>query len=91
MRTPLARILALLDLAGDEGADAERADLAGERAEVENAGTLIDEILFLSELESGKEIVALGRTSVLPVLAEVVAERTWTRPVRAGVIAPGGG
>ena len=32
------------------------------RAEVENAGELIDEILFLSELESGREVVALTPT-----------------------------
>ena len=32
------------------------------RAEVENAGELIDEILFLSELESGSEVVALAPT-----------------------------
>ena len=43
------------------------------RAEVVHAGELIDEILFLSELESGKEIVALGRTQALPVLEQVVA------------------
>ena len=30
------------------------------RAEVQNAGELIDEILFLSELESGHEVVSLG-------------------------------
>jgi signal transduction histidine kinase len=44
------------------------------RQEVENATTLIDEILFLSELESGHEVVSLGRTTALPVLEQVVQE-----------------
>jgi signal transduction histidine kinase len=70
LRTPLARILALLDSTDLPGADVH--DLIEQaRAEVENAGALIDEILFLSELESGKEIVSLGRTNALPVLEEV--------------------
>ena len=34
--------------------------IAQARVEVEDAGALIDEILFLSELESGREVVALG-------------------------------
>jgi signal transduction histidine kinase len=73
LRTPLARILALLDSADLPGADVhELIDQA--RAEVENAGELIDEILFLSELESGKEVVSLGRTSALPVLENVARE-----------------
>ena len=55
------------------GADVD-ALLEQARAEVEHAGALIDEILFLSELESGKEVVALGRTNALPVLENVVAD-----------------
>jgi len=71
LRTPLARILALLESA--ELPDANVQDLIDQaRAEVENAGALIDEILFLSELESGKEVVSLGHTSALPVLESVV-------------------
>ena len=71
LRTPLARILALLDSADLPGADVhELIDQA--KAEVENAGALIDEILFLSELESGKEVVSLGHTAALPVLREVI-------------------
>ncbi len=73
LRTPLARILALLDSTDLPGADVS-ALVDQARAEVENAGTLIDEILFLSELESGKEVVALGKTTALPVLEGVVAE-----------------
>jgi two-component system sensor histidine kinase SenX3 len=73
LRTPLARILVLLDSADLPGADVD-ALLDQARAEVENATTLIDEILFLSELESGHEVVSLGRTTALPVLEQVVAE-----------------
>jgi signal transduction histidine kinase len=73
LRTPLARILALLDSTDLPGADVT-ALVEQARAEVENAGTLIDEILFLSELESGKEIVALGSTAALPVLEGVTSE-----------------
>jgi signal transduction histidine kinase len=71
LRTPLARILALLDSADLPGADVE-ALIAQARIEVEDAGALIDEILFLSELESGREVVALGHTTALPVLDDVL-------------------
>jgi signal transduction histidine kinase len=84
LRTPLARIMALLDTAELPGADVSALlDLA--RAEVEHAGALIDEILFLSELESGKEVVALGSTNALPVLESVVAELE-DAAARAGVM-----
>ena len=71
LRTPLARILALLDSADLPGADVGEL-IEQAKAEVENAGVLIDEILFLSELESGKEVVSLGHTAALPVLEDVV-------------------
>jgi signal transduction histidine kinase len=83
LRTPLARILALLESADLPGADVHTL-LDQARAEVENAGTLIDEILFLSELESGREVVALGYTNALPVLEEVLAEHE-DAAARAGV------
>ena len=67
LRTPLARILVLIESAELPGADVTRL-LDDARAEVEHAGSLIDEILFLSELESGREVVALGSTNALPVL-----------------------
>jgi signal transduction histidine kinase len=83
LRTPLARILALLD-----SADLPDADVQGlidqARAEVEHAGALIDEILFLSELESGKEVVSLGHTNALPVLEDVVRDLE-SSAVRAGI------
>jgi signal transduction histidine kinase len=72
LRTPLARILALLDSAELPGADVQEL-IAQARVEVEDAGALIDEILFLSELESGREVVALGHTAALPVLRDVLA------------------
>jgi two-component system phosphate regulon sensor histidine kinase PhoR len=71
LRTPLARILALLDSAELPGADV-RALIDQARVEIEDAGALIDEILFLSELESGKEVVSLGHTAAVPVLEDVV-------------------
>ena len=71
LRTPLARILALLDNASLPDADTD-ALIEQARQEVESAGELIDEILFLSELESGHEIVALSATDARPILEEVV-------------------
>jgi two-component system phosphate regulon sensor histidine kinase PhoR len=83
LRTPLARLLALLESlelpAAHVPALVEQA-----RAEVAYAKELIDEVLFLSELETGREVVALGRTRALPVLREV-AERLATSAERAGV------
>ena len=83
LRTPLARILALLDSADLPGADVQGL-IDQARDEVENAGALIDEILFLSELESGREIVSLGHTAALPVLQSVLAELEDTAE-RAGI------
>ncbi len=83
LRTPLARILALLETATLPGADVQSL-IDQARDEVESAGGLIDEILFLSELESGNEIVSLTPTDVRPVLDEVV-DRLGDRAARAGV------
>ena len=89
LRTPLARILALLDSADLPGADVP-ALIDQARAEVEHAGELIGEILFLSELEQGKEIVSLGVTNALPVLEQVV-EELEDQSARAGVTLEAGG
>jgi two-component system phosphate regulon sensor histidine kinase PhoR len=70
LRTPLARLLALLDSASLPGADQEEL-IARAREQVEQMSELIDDVLFLSELESGREVVALGSTSALPVFQEV--------------------
>ncbi len=83
LRTPLARLLALLELALLPGENvAELVESA--RREVEQIRELIDEVLFLSELESGARVVSLGATPVLPVLGEVVSDLD-ERAARAGV------
>jgi two-component system phosphate regulon sensor histidine kinase PhoR len=70
LRTPLARLLALLDSAALS--DSDRDDLLAQaREQVEEMSELIDDILFLSELESGRQVVSLGSTPLLPVLEEV--------------------
>jgi signal transduction histidine kinase len=70
LRTPLARLLALLESASLPGADSD-ALLAQAREQVEEMSELVDDVLFLSELESGREVVALGSTVALPVLVDV--------------------
>jgi signal transduction histidine kinase len=70
LRTPLARLLALLESASLPGADSH-ALLAQAREQVEEMSELVDDVLFLSELESGREVVALGSTVALPVLEDV--------------------
>jgi two-component system, OmpR family, phosphate regulon sensor histidine kinase PhoR len=83
LRTPLARVLALLDTAALPGADAN--DLLEQaRAEVEQIGELIDEVLFLSELETGRTVVALSSTQALPVVREALVELAESA-LRAGV------
>ncbi len=73
LRTPLARLLVLLETALLPGEDATRlVELA--HGEVEQIRELIDDVLFLSELETGRVVVALSRTPVLPVLEEVRGE-----------------
>ena len=70
LRTPLARLLALLDSATLPDADRDEL-LAQAREQVEQMTELVNDVLFLSELESGREVVALGGTEVLPVFEEV--------------------
>jgi two-component system phosphate regulon sensor histidine kinase PhoR len=83
LRTPLARLLSLLETALLPGEDLEEL-IAQARREVEQIGELIDEVLFLSELESGARVVSLGATAVLPVL-EQVADDLDDSAARAGV------
>jgi two-component system phosphate regulon sensor histidine kinase PhoR len=83
LRTPLARLLALLESAALPEADLESL-VEQARAEVGQIRELIDDVLFLSELESGREVVALGATVVLPLLEEV-AEGVAEQAARAGV------
>ena len=83
LRTPLARLLTLLETATLPGEDVnELVERAA--AEVEQITELIDEVLFLSELESGARVVALGAERVRPVLEETL-EELGERALRAGV------
>jgi signal transduction histidine kinase len=83
LRTPLARLMALLESALLPGADQD--ELIGRASvEVERIGELIDDVLFLSELESGRAVVALGSIRALPVIDQVVSEAA-DRAAAAGV------
>ena len=83
LRTPLARLLSLLETAALPGEDvAELVDQA--RVEVEQIRELIDEVLFLSELESGTRVVSLGAVHVRPELETALVELE-ERARRAGV------
>jgi signal transduction histidine kinase len=83
LRTPLARLLTLLETAALPG---EEIGVLVEQAqrEIEQITELIDEVLFLSELESGGRVVALGATAALPVL-EASLNELEERAERAGV------
>ncbi len=83
LRTPLARLLALIDSAGLPGGDPAAA-LEQARGEVQLMDELIDDILFLSELETGREVVSLGSTEVAPLIREIVSEVSESAE-RAGV------
>ena len=83
LRTPLARLLVLLETALLP--DADQAELIEQaRGEVERIGELIDDVLFLSELESGRAVVALGSIRALPVVEQVLADVS-ERAERAGI------
>jgi signal transduction histidine kinase len=83
LRTPLARLLALLEMAQLPGED-PHPHVEGARQEVEQVRELIDDVLFLSELETGRAVVSLSRTRVLPLLEQVAAELQESA-ARAGV------
>jgi signal transduction histidine kinase len=72
LRTPLARLLVLLESATLPGADVDELTEQA-RQEVEQARELIDDVLFLGELETGREVVSLGRTRAKPIVEEVAA------------------
>ena len=84
LRTPLARLLTLLESTALPGEDVP-ALVDAARAEIDQITELIDEVLFLSELESGARVVALGPTAVRPVLEGALAE-LGERAERAGVV-----
>jgi signal transduction histidine kinase len=83
LRTPLARLLTLLETTALPGEDVSALVEQASR-EVEQITELIDEVLFLSELESGARVVSLGAAPVRPVLEEALDE-LQERAVRAGV------
>jgi signal transduction histidine kinase len=83
LRTPLARLLSLLETAALPGEDVHLL-VEQARGEVDQVRELIDEVLFLSELESGARVVALGPVEALPELETVVADLA-ERAGRAGV------
>ncbi len=83
LRTPLARLLALLETAALPSADVQELIEQG-KAEVEQIRELIDDVLFLSELETGRAVVALTATPAAPVVSEVLNELE-ERASRAGV------
>jgi two-component system, OmpR family, phosphate regulon sensor histidine kinase PhoR len=72
LRTPLARLLALLESAELPDVDPERL-VEDARHEIEQINELIDDVLFLSELETGRAVVSLGSTTAVPHLRDVVA------------------
>ena len=96
LRTPLARLLSLLDTAKLPGVDVD--ELIEEAcAEVVEMTQLVDDILFLSELEQGREVVALGFTELAPYVDELFedsreralrAELALASDVPAGLVVP---
>ena len=96
LRTPLARLLSLLDTAALPGVDKDEI-ISDVRDEVIEMNDLITDILFLSELEQGREIVALGSTAIAPVVDEAfgslrdrahAAEVTLARELTEASMAP---
>lgn len=75
LRTPLARLLVLLESATLPGSDVGEL-MEHARQEVEQARELIDDVLFLGELETGREVVSLGHTRAKPVVEGVAASFT---------------
>jgi signal transduction histidine kinase len=84
LRTPLARILALLETAALPGEDPTEL-IEQARSEVTQINELVDDVLFLSELETGRAVVALGSTRAIPVVEEVLARLRETSD-RAAVL-----
>jgi two-component system phosphate regulon sensor histidine kinase PhoR len=83
LRTPLARLLALLETAALPSADVDELLEQG-KAEVENIRELIDDVLFLSELETGRAVVSLASVVAAPVVRQVM-DGLEERASRAGV------
>jgi two-component system phosphate regulon sensor histidine kinase PhoR len=69
LRTPLARALALIESGADPAEVLEKV-----RAEIEEMTELVDDVLFLAELESGRAVVAFGPTKAVPEIRRVVSD-----------------
>ena len=85
LRTPLARTMALLESGSDPETILQRV-----RAEIDEMTALVDDVLFLAELESGRAVVAFGPTKALPEVRRV-AEEYRERGERADVTIVVGG
>ena len=72
LRTPLTRLMVLLESFSLAGAKPDEL-IAQARGEVQQIGELIDDVLFLSELDTGRTVVSLGSTPALHVLDGVFA------------------
>jgi signal transduction histidine kinase len=83
LRTPLARLLALLENATLPGSDVG-ALMEHAMQEVHQTRELIDDVLFLGELETGREVVSLGHTAAKPVV-DAIANSLADRADHAGV------
>ena len=83
LRTPLARLLALLETAALPGTNTDALIEQG-KAEVEQIRELIDDVLFLSELETGRAVVSLTSTRAAPIVREVLTA-VAVRAERAGI------
>ena len=83
LRTPLARLLALLETAALPSVNVDELIEQG-KAEVEQIRELIDDVLFLSELETGSAVVSLTSTRAAPIVREVLDGLSETA-LRAGI------
>jgi signal transduction histidine kinase len=83
LRTPLARLLTLLETATLPRENPQPL-IERARREIEQIGELIDDVLFLSELETGRQVVALSSTPLRDVVGEVLDEVAQSAD-RAGV------
>jgi two-component system, OmpR family, phosphate regulon sensor histidine kinase PhoR len=83
LRTPLARLLALLETASLPSVNVDQLIEQG-KAEVEQIRELIDDVLFLSELETDRAVVSLTSTRAAPIIREVLSGLS-ENALRAGI------
>jgi two-component system, OmpR family, phosphate regulon sensor histidine kinase PhoR len=83
LRTPLARLLALLETASLPSVNVDELIEQG-KAEVEQIRELIDDVLFLSELETDRAVVSLTSTRAAPIVREVL-DGLSENAIRAGI------